>query len=79
MSALCCWFAGGVVEATVSGEGSKVILEHMAAGYACGYGFSYQMWGGVGLQVRVGGGGEVVWEDLGDTRGEWKKVSFKYV
>ena len=75
MGVLCHLFVGGVVEASVTGEGSKVVLQHTAAGYACGYGFSYQMWGGVGLQVRVGGGGEVVWEDRGDTRGEWKKVS----
>ena len=63
------------MEASVAGEGSKVILQHMAAGYSCGYGFSYQMWGGTGLQVRVGGGGEVMWEERGDMRGEWKKVS----
>lgn len=64
------------MEAVVYGQSSKVILEHTAAGYSCGYGFSYQLWGGVGLQVRVGGeGGGVVWEDSGDTGGKWKQVS----
>ena len=63
---------------TVTGEGSKVILRHTAAGYSCGYGFSYQLWGGAGLEVRVGGeGGEggVVWKDRGDTGNEWKQVN----
>ena len=68
-----------MVEATVGGDGSKVILRHTAAGYSCGYGFSYQLWGGAGLQLRVGGeGGSVVWEDHEDTSGyEWKQVSLR--
>ena len=65
---------GGVVEAVVYGQSSEVILRHMAAGYVCGYGFSYQLWGGAELQVRVEGG-SVVWEDSGDTGDKWKQVS----
>ena len=69
---------GGVLEAVVYGQSSEVILVHMAAGYSCGYGFSYQLWGGVGLQLKVGGEGwRVVWEDNGDTSDTWKQVRLK--
>lgn len=61
----------------MSGESSKVILRQMAAGYSCGYGFQYQLWGEAGLRLVVGGvgGGGVVWEDYGDTGNEWNQVS----
>ena len=75
MCVCVCVCVGGIFEASITGEGSKVILHHTAAGYSCGYGFSYQLWGGAGLQVRVGGGGGVIWEDYGDTGEEWKQVS----
>ena len=72
---LLCLDAGRVVETIVYGQSSQVILRHVAAGYSCGYGFSYQLWGGAGLQVRVGGGGgSVLWEDSGDTGDKWKQV-----
>ena len=71
---MCFIAVGGVFEASVSGKSSKVILRHTAAGYSCGYGFSYQLWGGAGLRLMVGEGGGVIWEDQGDTGAVWKRV-----